>query len=37
LSGLICDRLIMVLAVAQQFHDRARRSPAGRVSENFLL
>jgi hypothetical protein len=29
LSGLICDRLIMALAVAQQFHDRARRSPAG--------
>jgi hypothetical protein len=29
LSGLICDRSIMVLAVAQQFHDRAWRSPAG--------
>jgi hypothetical protein len=29
LSGLICDRLIMALAVAQQFHDRAWRSPAG--------
>jgi hypothetical protein len=29
LSGLICDRSIMALAVAQQFHDRAWRSPAG--------
>jgi hypothetical protein len=29
LSGLICDRSIMGLAVAQQFHDRAWRSPAG--------
>jgi hypothetical protein len=28
LSGLICDRSIMALAVAQQFHDRAWR-PAG--------
>jgi len=28
-SGLICDRLIMALAVAQQFHDRARRGRAG--------
>jgi len=28
LSGLICDRSIMALAVAQQFHDRAWRSPA---------
>jgi hypothetical protein len=25
---LICDRSIMALAVAQQFHDRAWRSPA---------
>ncbi len=29
LSGLICDRSIMALAVAQQFHDRGRRSPSG--------
>jgi hypothetical protein len=29
MSGLICDRSIMALAVAQQFHDRAWCSPAG--------
>jgi hypothetical protein len=29
LAGLICDHAIMALAVAQQFHDRAWRSPAG--------
>jgi hypothetical protein len=29
LSGLICNRSIMELAVAQQVHDRTWRSPAG--------
>lgn len=29
LSGLICDRLIVVFAVEQQFHRRTRGSPAG--------
>jgi hypothetical protein len=29
LASTICDRSIVELAVAQQFHDRAWRSPAG--------
>jgi hypothetical protein len=37
LSGLICNRAIMGLAVAQQFHDRAWRGPAGNDRVTRLL